>query len=79
MAEGPVSGTSKGGMELKIAAAKIATAAGVAVIIANGHRLHPLKAAERRAQNAVCPATQSGAGEKALDRGRPFGMRHAGH
>lgn len=44
MAEGPVSGVSKGGMESKIAAAKIATAAGAAVIIANGHVAHPLRA-----------------------------------
>ncbi len=44
MAEGPVSGLSKGGMESKIAAAKIATAAGAAVIIANGHVTHPLRA-----------------------------------
>jgi glutamate 5-kinase len=44
MAEGPVSGFSKGGMESKIAAAKIATSAGAAVIIANGHLLHPLNA-----------------------------------
>ena len=44
MAEGPVSGVSKGGMESKIAAAKIATSAGAAVIIANGHVLHPLRA-----------------------------------
>jgi glutamate 5-kinase len=44
MAEGPVSGFSKGGMESKIAAAKIATSAGAAVIIANGHLLHPLTA-----------------------------------
>jgi glutamate 5-kinase len=43
MAEGPVSGISKGGMESKVAAAKIATAAGAAVIISNGHRLHPLR------------------------------------
>ena len=42
MAEGPLSSTSKGGMESKIAAAKIATAAGAAVIISNGHVLHPL-------------------------------------
>ncbi|MEA2824094.1 MAG: glutamate 5-kinase [Alphaproteobacteria bacterium] len=50
MAEGPVSGVSKGGMESKIAAAKIATSAGSAVVIANGHVLHPLRsiaAAER--------------------------------
>ena len=44
MAEGPVSGVSKGGMESKIAAAKIATAAGAAVIIAGGHLAHPLRA-----------------------------------
>jgi glutamate 5-kinase len=50
MAEGPVSGVSKGGMESKIAAAKIATSAGAAVVIANGHVPHPLRsiaAAER--------------------------------
>ena len=44
MAEGPVSGFSKGGMESKIAAAKIATAAGASVIIASGHVMHPLRA-----------------------------------
>ena len=44
MAEGPVSGFSKGGMESKIAAAKIATSAGAAVIIANGHVRNPLRA-----------------------------------
>jgi glutamate 5-kinase len=44
MAEGPVSGVSKGGMESKIAAAKIATSAGAGVVIANGHVLHPLRA-----------------------------------
>jgi glutamate 5-kinase len=44
MAEGPVSGVSKGGMESKIAAAKIATSAGAAVLIADGHVAHPLRA-----------------------------------
>jgi glutamate 5-kinase len=44
MAEGPSSATSKGGMESKIAAAKIATGGGAAVIIANGHVIHPLAA-----------------------------------
>ena len=44
MARGPVSGISRGGMESKIAAAKIATAAGASVLIANGHLLHPLRA-----------------------------------
>jgi glutamate 5-kinase len=42
MARGPISGMSRGGMESKIVAAKIATAAGAAVLIANGHLLHPL-------------------------------------
>lgn len=44
MAKGPVSGISRGGMESKIAAAKIATDAGATVIIADGHPLHPLQA-----------------------------------
>ena len=44
MARGPVSGISRGGMESKIAAAKIATAAGASVLIASGHLLHPLRA-----------------------------------
>ena len=44
MARGPVSGISRGGMESKIVAAKIATAAGASVLIANGHLLHPLRA-----------------------------------
>jgi glutamate 5-kinase len=44
MAEGPASSMSRGGMESKIVAAKIATAAGAAVIIADGHVLHPLRA-----------------------------------
>jgi glutamate 5-kinase len=44
MARGPISGISRGGMESKIAAAKIATAAGASVIIANGHLPHPLRA-----------------------------------
>lgn len=46
MAEGPASEMSRGGMESKIAAAKIATAAGASVVIANGHVLHPLRALE---------------------------------
>jgi glutamate 5-kinase len=53
MAEGPVSGTSKGGMESKIAAAKIATSAGAAVIIANGHVMHPLRAIGDAARTTV--------------------------
>jgi glutamate 5-kinase len=44
MAEGPASSSSRGGMESKIVAAKIATAAGASVIIANGHVEHALQA-----------------------------------
>ncbi|HXJ02170.1 MAG TPA: glutamate 5-kinase [Micropepsaceae bacterium] len=53
MAEGPVSGFSKGGMESKIAAAKIATSAGAAVIIANGHVQHPLRAMSGAARTTL--------------------------
>ncbi len=55
MAEGPVSGTSKGGMESKIAAAKIATAAGAAVMIGNGRNLHPLKALSTARKTVFVP------------------------
>jgi glutamate 5-kinase len=55
MAEGPVSGTSKGGMESKIAAAKIATAAGTAVMICNGRNLHPLKALSTARKTVFVP------------------------
>lgn len=44
MARGPVSGISRGGMESKIVAAKIATAAGASVLIASGSVMHPLRA-----------------------------------
>ncbi|MSP95292.1 MAG: glutamate 5-kinase [Alphaproteobacteria bacterium] len=53
MAEGPVSGFSKGGMESKIAAAKIATAAGTAVIIASGHVMNPLAAIKNSARTTL--------------------------
>ena len=55
MAEGPVSTTSKGGMASKIAAAKIATAAGTAVIICNGHNLHPLKSLTQSRKTLFVP------------------------
>jgi glutamate 5-kinase len=53
MAEGPISSVSKGGMESKIAAAKIATSAGAAVLIANGHVAHPLSAIEGAARTTL--------------------------
>jgi len=55
MAEGPVSGTSKGGMESKLVAAKIATTSGAAVIIANGHMLHPLTSAATGKKTVFLP------------------------
>ncbi|WP_439559768.1 glutamate 5-kinase [Roseinatronobacter sp.] len=44
MAGEPVSGLSKGGMKTKVMAAKTATAAGCAMVIAAGAALHPLRA-----------------------------------
>lgn len=55
MSEGPLSGTSKGGMESKITAAKIATASGAAVIIVNGHMLHPLTSAAAGRKTVFLP------------------------
>lgn len=42
---------SRGGMRTKIEAAKIATGAGVHMVIASGHKLHPLRAV---AEGAAC-------------------------
>ncbi len=44
MAGAEGSGLSRGGMRTKIEAAKIATAAGAAMAIVNGHELHPIRA-----------------------------------
>jgi glutamate 5-kinase len=46
MAGEPPPGYSSGGMVTKIAAARIATAAGSRMLIANGHRMNPLSALE---------------------------------
>jgi glutamate 5-kinase len=51
MAGGAASELSRGGMTTKIEAAKIATAGGAALLIANGTRLHPLRAV---AEGARC-------------------------
>ena len=53
MAEGPLSGFSRGGMESKIAAAKMATSFGAAVIIADGHVMHPLAALKTEAKRTL--------------------------
>ena len=64
MAKGPVSGISRGGMESKIAAAKIATAAGAGVLIANGHVLHPLSAMGSRKHTFVAPSVSPATARK---------------
>lgn len=46
MASGPTSGVGSGGMATKIAAARIATAAGCNLCIASGRQAHPLRAIE---------------------------------
>ena len=46
VATGPVSGVGSGGMATKVAAARIALAAGCSLCIASGDRLNPLKAIE---------------------------------
>ncbi len=64
MAKGPVSGISRGGMESKIAAAKIATAAGASVVIADGHPLHPLRAIASARHTVFVPHVSPGAARK---------------
>jgi glutamate 5-kinase len=64
MAKGPVSGISRGGMESKIAAAKIATAAGAGVLIANGHVLHPLRAIESGKHTFFAPSVSPATARK---------------
>ena len=46
MATGPTSGVGSGGMATKVAAGRIARAAGCNLCIASGRRLHPLRAIE---------------------------------
>ena len=68
---------SRGGMETKIDAAKIATAAGAAMVIASGRRDHPLAAIDAGARcHLVCRAGDAGLGPQALDR-RPLEPRGA--
>ena len=50
MAGSAGSGLSRGGMQTKIEAAKIATAAGTQMVIASGHLEHPLRAIENGAR-----------------------------
>jgi glutamate 5-kinase len=56
MAEGTISGLGRGGMESKITAAKIATAAGAHVLISSGGTNHPLQAIEDGARATLFSA-----------------------
>jgi glutamate 5-kinase len=64
MAEGPLSKTSKGGMESKIVAAKIATQSGAATIIVNGQGLHPLHASRTGRKTIFLPHGSPAAARK---------------
>jgi len=57
MAGEPPPGYSSGGMVTKIAAARIAMAAGCRMVITQGRRLHPLAALERPAAEGGAPCT----------------------
>ena len=62
MAGGAASVLSRGGMITKIEAGKIANAAGTAMIIANGHVHHPLKAIENGARHTFFKAKSETSG-----------------
>ncbi|SMH54348.1 glutamate 5-kinase [Azospirillum agricola] len=57
MAGEPPPGYSSGGMVTKIAAARVALAAGCRMIIAKGQRLNPLAALEKRPEDGGAPCT----------------------
>ncbi len=61
MAGGSASGVGRGGMASKLAAAKIATAAGCEVTIASGRALDPLSRAQMRATRFPASGTPSAA------------------
>ncbi len=78
MAGAAGSGLSRGGMQTKIEAAKIVTAAGTHMVIASGHLEHPLDAI---AKGARCTwfrrRRQSGDGAQKMDRRLAGTQRHA--
>jgi len=59
MGEGPSSTTSHGGMTTKLIAAKIATAAGCHLVIAQGDGVHPIAALENKAKASWFYAPES--------------------
>src|SRR5690606_36547303 len=59
MAGGAASHLSRGGMTTKIEAAKIATQAGTAMIIAKGNENHPLRALAKGARHTLFEPAQS--------------------
>ena len=69
---------SRGGMQTKIEAGKIATSAGTHMVIASGRGDHPLQAiTQRRALHLVPHARQSRDGAQEMDRGLARAERHA--
>ena len=59
---------SRGGMQTKIEAAKIATTGGTHMVIASGSIAHPLQRDRQRALHLVPDAGQSGDGAQEMDR-----------
>ncbi len=80
MAGAAESELSRGGMQTKIEAAKIATTSGTHMLIASGKIEHPLQAIEEggRCTWFLTPG-QSGDGAKTLDRGLAGAKGHAHH
>ena len=69
MAGGAASELSRGGMRTKIEAARIATAAGAHMVIADGRVVHPSRAHRRRGgMHLVSDAVEPGRGAQGLDR-----------
>lgn len=62
---GSSSGMGSGGMSSKIAAARIATAAGVTLAIASGHHLHPLNAFATSGRGTVFAPERAASARKA--------------
>ena len=70
---------SRGGMQTKIEAGKIATTGGIHMVIASGRVAHPLQRDRERALHLVPHAGQSGHGAQEMDRGLARAEGHADH
>ncbi len=70
---------SRGGMQTKIEAGKIATTGGIHMVIASGRVDHPLKRDREQQLHLVSHARQSGHGAQEMDRGLARAKGHADH